>query len=165
MLARFLIIAAVLVAVASVQFVPHRLTGDSAGCPGPAGEGPSSAAATGRGLAVLHGRRLITVSEDGGRGASVAPSRGGILRHIASRPGARTAYVNDLLGPDVLMVLRPSGVTTMEGRGELTHPAWSPSGDLAWSVNLSALELWRPGSGAPRLVRRPSGTSAVFSPV
>lgn len=167
MLARFLIVAAVLMAVASVQLIPQRLTGDARGCQGPAARGaaPSSGPAGGRGLAVLDGSRLIMLSENGGRTASVAPTRGGIPRHIASGPGVGTAYVNDLRGPDVVMVLRRSGVTTIEGRGELTHPAWSSTGDLAWSVNLSALELWSPGRRAPRTVRPPRAASAVFSPV
>jgi hypothetical protein len=73
--------------------------------------------------------------------------------------------VNDLPGPDDLVVMRPTGMMKIDGRGELTHPAWSSAGDLAWAVNLSRLELWSPGTTARRTVRPPRGASAVFSPV
>jgi hypothetical protein len=76
-----------------------------------------------------------------------------------------TAYVNDVAGSDVLVVIRPAGVTTIEGRGELTHPAWSPSGDLAWAVDVDALEVWSPSTGARRVVRPPRGAAGLFSPV
>ena len=105
------------------------------------------------------------VTGSGDRSAFRDPVRSGVLRHPASRPRVGTAVVNDLPGPDVLVVRRPAGMTTIDGRGELSHPAWSSRGDLAWSVDLSELELWSPARRARRTVRPPRGASAVFSPV
>jgi hypothetical protein len=146
--------------------------------PGPGGNGEcpalgsvglasaSSGAARGTGLAAVDGgRTLFTVSASGDRMKIRDGGSNGLLRHAASRPGIGTAYVNDLAGPDVLVAMRPKGVTRIEGSGELSHPAWSPAGMLAWSVDMAMLEVWSPDTGRRGLVPPPRGGSAVFSPV
>jgi hypothetical protein len=164
------LIAAIVAGLASgrTPSAPPRLQGGGE-CPGPAAAlaaaTRSSPAAQGRGLAATHGDGLVMVAPSGERRAFKNPGPPGLLRHPASLPGVGTAYVNDVPGSDVLVVMRPSGVATIEGRGELTHPTWSPRGDLAWSVNLSAIEVWSPETAARRLVPAPRGTSGIFSPV
>jgi hypothetical protein len=164
------LIAAIVAGLASghtASSPPLMQGGDE--CPGPAATlaaaTRSSPAAQGRGLAATHRDGLVMVAPSGERRAFKDPGPSGLLRHAASRSGVGTAYVNDVRGADVLVLMRPSGVAMIEGRGELTHPTWSPRGDLAWSVNLSAIEVWSPGTGARRLVPAPRGTSGIFSPV
>lgn len=128
------------------------------------GSAPSVAARGSWLTAVDGGRTLFTVSSSGDR-RKVRDGRSGLLRHSSSRPGVGTAYVNDLTGPDVLVVMRPQGEQRIAGRGELSHPAWSPSGTLAWAVDMAMLEVWSPRTGTRRLIPAPRGASAVFSPV
>jgi hypothetical protein len=170
MVGKLVLIAAIVAGLASgrTASAPPRAQGGGE-CPGPGGDlsaaTRSSPAAQGRGLAATHGDGLVIVASSGERWAFRTPGPSGLVRHAASRSGIGTAYVNDVPGADDLVVMRPSGAETIEGRGELTHPTWSPSGDLAWSVNLSVLEVWSPGTAARRLVPAPPGTSGVFSPV
>lgn len=170
MVGRLVLIAALLVGVASGQLASSPpLLGEAGGCLEAARAAPapssSSAPARGRGLAAVHRGRLVMVTGTSDRTAFRHPALRGVLRHAASRPGIGTALVNDLPGPDDLVVMRPTGMMKIDGRGELTHPAWSSAGDLAWTVDLSRLELWSPGTRVRRTVRRPSGASALFSPV
>ncbi|MGH2682882.1 MAG: hypothetical protein ACRDIX_06585 [Actinomycetota bacterium] len=170
MVGRLVLIAATLIGVASgsIASAPPG-AGVPEGCPGPAfaleAATPSSPAARGHGLAVVQGNGLVMVGSSGERRAFRHPGSAGVLRHAASRPGSGTAYVNDVAGPDQLVVVQPGAVATVEGRGELTHPAWTPSGDLAWSVDLSVLEVWSPATAARRMVPPPRGAAAIFSPV
>jgi hypothetical protein len=167
MVRRLVLIAALLLGVASGQLASSPpLLGDAGGCRGPGtarATASSAAPSRGRGLAAVHRGRLVVVTDTGDRRAFRGPP--GVLRHAASRPGVGTAFVNDLPGPDVLVVMRPTAVTTIHGRGELTHPAWSATGDLAWTVDLSELELWSPRTRVTRTARPPRGASAIFSPV
>jgi hypothetical protein len=170
MVARLVLITALLLGVASGQLASSRpLVGEPRGCLGTARAASAttsfSAPSRGRGLAAVHRGRLVMVTGTGDRNAFRYPAPRGVLRHAGSRHGIGTALVNDLPGPDVLVVMRPTGVMKIDGRGELTHPAWSSTGDLVWSVDLSRLELWSPGTTARRTVRPPRGASAVFSPV
>lgn len=90
---------------------------------------------------------------------------GAVLRHVTQRPGVGTAYVRDFRGPDELAVVTEGGAVTAGGAGEITHPAWSPGGRLAYAVDLEHLELWRPGSSQHATVAPPQLAEAVFSPV
>lgn len=170
MIAKLVLIAAMLVGLASgpPASAPPAVPAPRA-CGGPAAglesAGPASPAARGGGLAAVHRDGLVVTDPSGERRVLRPPGRPGLIRHVAARAGMGTAFVSDLAGPDVLMVIRRAGVTTIQGHGELTHPAWSPSGQLAWAVDLSAIEVWSPATGARRLVPRPRGSSGIFSPV
>jgi len=170
MVGKIFLIAAILVGAASGRMASSPpMAAGARGCPGQeAGletAGSTSPAARGRGLAAVHRDALVMLGPSGDRRMFRHPGRPGLMRHAASHPGMGTAYVNDVAGPDVLVVMRPTGVKTIEGRGELTHPAWTPSGQLAWAVNLSAVEVWSPATGARRLVPPPRGAAGIFSPV
>jgi hypothetical protein len=170
MIGKLVLIPAMLVGVASGQLAsaPSAAPGPR-GCGGPVAgletAGPSALAARGRGLAAVHQDGVVMIDPTGERRVVRPLGRPELMRHVARRAGIGTAFVNDLAGPDVLVVMEAAGVTTIEGRGELTHPAWSPSGQLAWAVDLSALEVWSPATGARRLVPPPRGSSGIFSPV
>jgi hypothetical protein len=164
----------VLIAAILVGMVSGRIASAPPGAQGVRGchrhgtleaAGPSSLVSEGRGLAALQRDGVVMVTAQGERRSFRTPGPPGILRHAASRQGIGTAYVNDVAGPDVLVVMRPTGVRLIHGRGELTHPAWSPDGDLAWSVDLSAIEMWSPDTGERRLLPPPPGASGIFSPV
>ena len=170
MVGRLVLIAALLVGVASGQLAssPTVLQVARSGCPGAAEADRAadpSALGRARGLVALDAGRLVMVTEPRERVAFRDQGPAGLLRHVASRAGVGTAYVNDLRGPDVLVVMRPNGVMRIPGRGELTHPAWSSRGDLAWTVDLSELEVWPEGRNARRTVRPPRGAATIFSPV
>lgn len=164
--AKLVLVTALVVGMASATGPP--------GTPGPAppcGSGreappADSAAARGRGLAAVDGDRLVMIGSRGERSLhDLAGAGRGMLRHAASLPGAGTAFVDDRPGPDVLNVVTTERARRIPGRGEVTHPAWSPGGDLAWAVDLSTLEVWSPASGVRRMVPSPPGASGVFSPV
>jgi hypothetical protein len=170
MIARLVLVAAILAGVVSGRMASTSPAAQAArGCAGVVraleAAGPSSPISLGRGLAAVQRDGVAMVTPAGEGRAFRHPGSQGLLRHAASRPGVGTAYVNDMAGSDVMVVLRPGGVATIEGRGELTHPAWSPSGELAWAVDLSAIEVWSPGTGARRLVPPPRGAAGIFSPV
>ena len=170
MIGRLVLIAAILVGVGSGKLASWRpVRGEARGClESPARMTPATGSSFGParapGLAVVHGGRLAMVSEAGDRAAIRHSGPRGMLRHATSLRGAGTAYVNDLAGSDVVVVIRPTGTTTIEGSGELTHPAWSSKGDLAWAVDLSALEVWSARTGKRRTVAPPAGAASIFSP-
>lgn len=116
------------------------------------------------------GDALLTVS----RGRVIAPELSGsscvfaargMLRHVATEPGAGTAFVEDGEGSDSVVIVDQDGVERVAAPGEVTHPSWSRAGALVWAEDMSRLELLAPGSSDSRSIGRPSGASAVFSPV
>jgi hypothetical protein len=170
MIARLVLVAAILAAAASGRVASTSPAAQATRvCAGVVraleAAGRSSPISLGRGLAAVQRDGVAMVTPEGERRAFRHAGSQGLLRHAASRPGVGTAYVNDRAGSDVVVVLRPAGVAAIEGRGELTHPAWSPSGELAWAVDLSAIEVWSPDTGARRLVPPPQGAEGIFSPV
>lgn len=128
--------------------------------------GPGSAVAAGRGKAAIAAGRIVLVDGLAGRSIFSAPGAGnGVLRHITSAPAIGTAYVNDKKGADVLIAVRPGGVSEIVGSGELTHPAWSASGELVWGQDFRTLSLSSPDGRSIRTIPRPGGSTAIFSPL
>lgn len=128
--------------------------------------GMNSAVAEGRGIAAVAGDKIVTLEGVGNRSVYLPANAGnGVLRHIASAPGAGTAYVSDRKGPDTLITVGPQGVSEISGLGEVTHPAWSGSGDLVWAEDFQALKLSSPESQSAKTIMPPQGSTAVFSPV
>ena len=116
------------------------------------------------------GDALLTAS----RGRVIAPELSGsscvfaargMLRHVATEPGAGTAFVEDGEGSDTVVIVDQDGVERVAVPGEVTHPSWSRAGALVWAEDMSRLELLAPGSSVSRSIGRPRGASAVFSPV
>ena len=116
------------------------------------------------GSALVAGRQthLMAVGP-GGTARLAAPRAGtGMLRHVAvSRFGV--AYVEDRLGPDVVMIAGRRGTVRLPQKAEATHPAWSSRGDLAWSVG-TGLRI-RSRRGRTTTVRGPVPGGTMFSPV
>jgi hypothetical protein len=128
--------------------------------------GMNSAVAEGRGIAAVAGDKIVTLEGVGNRSVYLPANAGnGVLRHIASAPGVGTAYVNDKKGPDTLIAVQPEGASEISASGEVTHPAWSGSGDLVWAEDFQALKMSFPGSQSAMTITRPQGSTAVFSPV
>ena len=117
-------------------------------------------------LAAVLGDSVITVSESGKRVRHPHLGvPGGMLRHAAGDPRFGIAYVNDLKGPDHLALVMPDGAPVEHPQpGEVTHPAWSPDGDLAWVVDGRSITVRSP-DGGERITEAPDELRSVFSPV
>jgi hypothetical protein len=127
--------------------------------------GAASGVAEGRASVALTGDKIVTV-RGGDRDAYVPAGVGkGLLRHVASAPERGTAYVTDRKGDDTIVVVRQEGVSQIAESGEVTHPAWSPSGALIWAVDFNVLKMFTPEEGALRSIAPPDGSRAIFSPV
>ena len=119
--------------------------------------------ATAGGLWAVAGRRFVSVSA----GRSVQPSRlpaGATVKHIAVSMGAGTAYVVDRAGDDDVIVETPEGTRRLRERAEVSHPAWSPRGDLAWATG-TAIAVLDAETRAIERVPSPVNGATVFSPV
>jgi len=125
--------------------------------------GRSPRLAEAKGMWAVAGRRLVSISA----GASVQPSRvpaDSIVKHVAVSEGAGTAYVVDRVGDDDVVVVTPEGTRRVRERAEVTHPAWSPRGDLAWATGTSIAVLDAETRAIERLPAPMKGAT-VFSPV
>ena len=115
-------------------------------------------------MAALPGR-LVTI---GGRGRRAAYLHTGspkaVLRHVAAGEGSGVAYVEDRAGPDVITIVTAAGLKRLAPGGEVTHPAWSSRGELAYAVDLARIEVLDP-AGEARALAPPPGAVGVFSPV
>jgi hypothetical protein len=128
--------------------------------------GSSSAIAAGRGKAAIAAGKIVLVDGLAGRRVFSAPGAGiGVLRHITSAPTVGTAYVVDKKGADVLIAVRPGGVSEIVGPGELMHPALSAAGELVWSQDFRTLALASPDGRSISVIPRPEGSTAIFSPL
>jgi hypothetical protein len=128
--------------------------------------GTNSTVAEGRGIAAVAGDKIVTLEGVGNRSALLpAGGENGVLRHVTSALGVGTAYVSDRKGPDTLITVGPEGISEISAAGEVTHPAWSASGDIVWAEDFQALKLSSPGSQSAKRIARPQGSTAVFSPV
>jgi len=137
------------------------------GCPNESPSMWAAGSASSRGVvAALDGDRVVMVDpRAGGRKAFTAPgSPGGLLRHISTAVGFGTVYVDDRRGPDTVIIATPDHVFKVREKGEATHPTWSPSGQVAWSVGTS-LRVWSPADRSVATIPIPEAVSSVFSPV
>jgi hypothetical protein len=89
----------------------------------------------------------------------------GLLRHLAVSPGTGAAYVVDGAGQDVLTLVGADGVSLVANGIEITHPTWSPAGQLAWSENLQVLKVMSSDGTEISGVVLPHGAVAAFSPL
>ncbi len=122
----------------------------------------------GVGLWAIAGGRLVSVGE----GRSTMPPVGGArvggeagtIKHIAASKGSGTAYVLDRRGGDEVIVITATGTQRIPQAFEVSHPAWSPNGDLAWSVGTSIAVLDH-ATGEISSLSPPSDGVTVFSPI
>lgn len=117
-------------------------------------------------VAALDGDRVVVVDPRvGRRKAFTAPGGpGGLLRHISTAAGFGTVYVDDRRGPDTVVIATSDHVFKIREKSEATHPTWSPSGQVAWSVGTS-LRVWSPADRSVGTIPIPEAASSVFSPV
>jgi hypothetical protein len=88
----------------------------------------------------------------------------GIVRHVVERPGVGTAFVVDHDGPDVLNVTIDGATKAPPTEGEVTNPAISESGTVAWAEDQARIKVWDPRTDEVTTLNRPDSTTAVFSP-
>ena len=88
----------------------------------------------------------------------------GIIRHVIERPGVGTAFVADLAGPDELNVTIDGATKIAPTEGEVTNPALSESGTVAWAEDQARIKVWDPRTDEVTTLGRPDSTTAVFSP-
>ncbi len=133
------------------------------GCPAMAAfphDDGGEALAAGRGLWAVAGGRLVSAGAARSLPASVP---GGAVRHVAASPRFGTAYVVDLAGPDEVVVVTQSGTRRLREPTEVTHPAWAPSGDLAWATG-DGIAVLRHRTGRIMRLDGPPRAGIVFSP-
>jgi len=88
----------------------------------------------------------------------------GTIRHVVDRPGVGTAFVADREGPDMLSVTIQDVTSTAPTKGEVSNPAISDSGSVAWAEDQTSIKVWNPRTDELTTLNRPEATSAVFSP-
>lgn len=89
----------------------------------------------------------------------------GMLRHLSVLPGTGAAFVVDQAGQDVLTLVSAEATTPVASGIEITHPSWSPMGQLAWAENLEVLKVMSADGSAISGVVLPHGSVAAFSPL
>ena len=105
-----------------------------------------------------------------GQTAVVAPPvpgqqiESGTVRHVVDRPGVGTAFVADREGPDLLSVTIHDVTRPAPTEGEVTNPAISESGSVAWAEDQTSIKVWNPRTDELTTLTRPEVSSAVFSP-
>jgi hypothetical protein len=130
---------------------------------------------SGRGLWAAAGGRLVSVGA--GRavsgegltavGAPRALARAierGTIKHVAVRPGIGTAFAIDRVGGDVVVALTREGVDVLPRSTEVSHPAWSARGRLAWSTG-SSIVVRDPVTHQIEELPAPVPGASVFAPV
>jgi hypothetical protein len=148
-------------AAPTISAVPHP--GVAARCPA-ARHVPFRAATLGRASGVYAAARGELI-RNGDRTAIVdAGGEGAVVRHVAARRGVGLAYVLDRRGGDTLVAVTDDEVLRIASDREILHPAWSPTGDLAWSIG-TALRVREVVSGRIRSIRPPLPGSRTYSPV
>ena len=166
---RRVVLAMVSIAAIAILAILVASTRSASSATGACGRTATSAQTRTRAAAGA-GDALLTVS----RGRVIAPELSGsscvfaargMLRHVATEPGAGTAFVEDGEGSDSVVIVDEDGIERVTASGEVTHPSWSRAGALVWAEDMSRLEVLAPGSSDSRSIGRPRGASAVFSPV
>ena len=115
------------------------------------------------GLWAVAGGRLVSLSAGRSLQPTGAPAAS-VVKHVAVSRGAGLAYVVDREGDDDVVIVTPEGTRRLRETTEVTHPAWSPRGDLAWATGTSIAVL-DAGTGRVRRLRAPVEGATVFSPV
>jgi hypothetical protein len=154
----------IVVAAGSVIGVSVARSGPSP-CPATFGSAAAGASIVGRGVAVaaLDPAALTLVEGDGDAARiPLAEGRRALLRHVDTRPGSGTVFVEDRKGPDRLVLLSEGTVRRLPSRGEVGHPALGPGGAVAWTEDLRRLRLR--ADGVDRSIPAPPDARAVFSP-
>ena len=165
-------------AVALTSAVAGLVSGRAAGVPiasvraaGPIGcdgaplfpRGASPVLARADGVWAVAGGRLVSVSANRSLYPSKAPA-GSVVKHVAVSKGVGAAYVVDRAGDDDVVVVTPDGTLRLRQSDEVTHPAWSSRGDLAWATGTSIAVLDAQTNDVQRLASPIEGAT-VFSPV
>ncbi len=99
-----------------------------------------------------------------GAATPTGPATDGVVRHVAADTRFGVAYVQDLAGPDVVVIDRPQGEVRLKASGEAANPSWSPTGDVVWAET-PGLRVWSAKTIGLRSIRSPERGSLVFSPV
>jgi hypothetical protein len=170
---RKLVIGLTAVVAAAAGLVSSQARGDSvvsARPTGPTGcmalpafaRGESTRLAEGRGLWAVAGGAIVSATAS--RSVPARTEGDEAIRHVAAEPGLGTAYVIDRAGGDDVVVITRRGTRRVPENAEATHPAWSPSGDLAWATGSGVAVLGR-GSSRVSRIDGPAGGGTVFSPV
>lgn len=170
---RKLVIGLTAVVAAAAGTVSGHARGDSVVAARPTGptgcmtepafaRGERAGLATGRGLWAVAGGTVVSATAD--RSVSAGAEEDEMIRHVAAEPGVGTAYVVDRAGGDDVVVITSSGTRRISEGVEATHPAWSPSGELAWATGSGVAVLGRDSSRVSR-IEGPVAGGTVFSPV
>ena len=114
------------------------------------------------GLLAVSGGRLVSVKSGHSVPVPGVPE-GSVVKHVAVSDYG-TAYVVDRAGDDDLIVVTPTGTRRLRQTSEVTHPAWSARGDLAWATGTSIAVL-DADTGRVRRLAAPVQGAMVFSPV
>lgn len=114
------------------------------------------------GLLAVSGGRLVSVSAGRSMPAPRVPE-GSVAKHVAVSEFG-TAFVVDNAGSDDVVVVTPRGTRRLRQPTEVTHPAWSARGDLAWATGTSIAVL-DAETGRVRRFAAPVQGATVFSPV
>lgn len=134
--------------------------------PGCAGDPAVADLTAGEGTIAVSAQQVVVIgSKRDGCVYRRTASGDGVPRHVAVRAGIGTAFVNDRAGADEVVVVGESGTRRIQGAGEITHPAWSPDGALAWAEDLGSLRVLDPGASEARTIAPPTRATGVFSPV
>lgn len=165
-----LIIGLALAATSATAVVAR--TGMLAQRPAPSVCAPDRASETGDRATLLSDKRLA-ISANGlvvaSTGRVLDPEScvgaGGMLRHLSVLPGTGAAFVIDQAGQDVLSMVTAETTTSVASGLDITHPTWSPRGQLAWSENLEVLKVMSSDGAQVSGVVLPKGTVSAFSPL
>jgi hypothetical protein len=136
------------------------------GAQGPV-SGPGVWAVAGGQLVSVGAGRVVTrqvlASEEARRALAASTGRG-TIKHAAVRPGIGTAYVIDRAGADVVAAITREGVDLLPQAAEASHPTWSASGRLTWSIG-STIMVRDPATGEIHELPAPVQGATVFAPV
>lgn len=131
-----------------------------------AGDPASADLANGEGTIAISDRELVVIGRKSqGCMYQRTASKSQLLKHVAVGRGEGTAYVEDRRGADTLVVFTEDGSQRVPAEGEVTQPAWSGDGRLAWAEDFSAVKVWSPSTRSTRTIAAPSTATGVFAPV
>lgn len=155
--------AAAAVLVATLMPLQTNATAPRAGC---AGDETKPDLAEGAGTIAVSNHELVVIGKRReGCLYQRTVMRKGLLRHVAVAPETGTAYVEDSTGDDAVVIVTDEDTERIVADGEVSQPAWSDDGRLAWAVDMDRVAI-RPRSGiGVRTIPAPRSALGVFSPV